>query len=66
VTSLPLGKSWMELGFFDRKAVVKAVNAFISERDKKTQEKTKAIEQAIEANRPHKSLFQDMPLPGGR
>lgn len=62
-TSLPLGKSWLELGFFDRKAMVKAVNGFISEREKKTNEKTKQIEQAMADRSPQRSLFHDIPLP---
>ena len=62
-TSLPLGKSWLELGFFDRKAVIKAVNNFISEREKKTNEKTKAIEQAIADQKPQRSLFEGVPMP---
>lgn len=62
-TSMPLGKSWLELGFFDRKAIVKAVNSFISEREKKTQEKTKQIEQMMAEKTPHRSLMEGMPLP---
>lgn len=62
-TSLPLGKSWLELGYFDRKAVVKAVNGFISEREKKTNEKTKQIEQAMQDRTPQRSLFHDISLP---
>lgn len=64
-TSLPLGKSWIQLGFFDRKAVVKAVNGFISERDKKTQEKTKQIEQAMADRTSQRSLFDGISLPKG-
>lgn len=62
-TSMPLGKSWLQLGFFDRKAVIKAVNGFISEREKKTNEKTKQIEQAMADRSPQRSLFHDIPLP---
>ena len=62
-TSLPLGKSWMQLGFFEKKAVVKAVNGFISEREKKTNEKTKQIEQALQDRSHQKSLFHGIPLP---
>jgi hypothetical protein len=62
-TSLPLGKSWMQLGFFEKKAMVKAVNGFISEREKKTNEKTKQIEKAMEDRTPHRSLFHDIGLP---
>jgi len=51
------------LGFFDRKAVIKAVNGFISEREKKTNEKTKQIEQAMADRSPQRSLFHDIPLP---
>lgn len=60
---MPLGKSWLELGFFDRKAVVQAVNKFISEREKKTQEKTEAIKQAMADKTPHRSLFEGMGMP---
>ncbi len=62
-TSLPLGKSWMQLGFFEKKAMVKAVNGFISEREKKTNEKTKQIEQAMQDRTPQRSLFHDIALP---
>ena len=64
-TSLPLGKSWLQLGPFERSAVVKAVNSFISERQKETDKKTKAIEQAMADRTPHRSLFDGVPLPKG-
>lgn len=63
-TSLPLGKSWIQMGFFDRKAVVSAVNKFISNREKETNKKTQELKQAIEDKTPTKSLFDGARLPG--
>lgn len=62
-TSLPLGKSWLEMGFFDRKAIVQAVNKFNSEREKKTQEKTNQLKQELADRTPHRSVFQDLGIP---
>jgi hypothetical protein len=39
------------------------VNGFISEREKKTQEKTNEIKQAMEDKTPQRSLFHDIALP---
>lgn len=63
-TSLPLGKSWMEMGFFDRKAVVTAVNKYISNREKETNKKTQELKQAIEDKAGHRSAFDGVKLPG--
>lgn len=62
-TSLPLGKSWLEMGFFDRKAVVQAVNKFNSERQKETEKRTNQIKQELADRTPHRSVFQDLGIP---